>query len=348
MSDKIRDAFRQQAAFCRKSGSALTGQVLETLAVILNSETRTGARILNWPGDPMEDALKLRIAGGLNALARSGKDTQISQIYRDGDGDWEAIIGRVLREWDDWLYPWLDGPPQTNEVGRSGILYPGLMEIARRYGPTVELLELGASGGLNLNMDRFSYNLGGLTAGDPASEVRLAPEWKGLPPRRATVEIVARCGVDLQPLDLTHDSEANRMLAYVWPDQTERLVRAEAAISVLRQYPPLVDTGDAVEWIQAMLQRPQNMGVTRVVYHSSFLPYVSAESQTELKMVIEAAAANATTERPLAWMMKEPTEQIWEDKLMLRSWPGQGHLEILAEVHPHGAWINWLADSSNK
>jgi hypothetical protein len=345
MSDQILDDFEKQAAFCRETGSELTGRVLDALRVVMDHDSRTGSRILDWPGNPMEDALMLRITGGLNGLVRSGRDAELSALYRTGQGDWEAVIARVLREHDDWLYPWLDGPPQTNEVGRSGILYPGLMEIARRYGPDIELIELGASGGLNLNMDRFAYDLGGAKAGDPDATVRLWPEWTGPDPAIAPVNIVARRGVDLNPIDLTDDKAAERMLAYIWPDQTERLQRAEAAIAMLRAHTPVVDTGDAVGWLIERLAEPQAAGVTRVVYHSSFMPYLKPEARAAIKTAMFAAAKGATETRPLAWLMKEPTEVVVHDKLLLRSWPGDGggggRLEILAECHPHGKWIKW-------
>ena len=57
-------------------------------------------------------------------------------------------------------------PPQTNEVGRSGIVWPAMMAIANETGVSLRLLEVGASGGLNLQMDRFAYRFGGREAGD--------------------------------------------------------------------------------------------------------------------------------------------------------------------------------------
>lgn len=342
MADRIREAFTLQAAFCRETGSELTARVIEAVRDTMNHDTRTGARILDWPGDPMEDALKLRIAGGLNALARAGLDAELSTLYQAKTGDWDGIITRVLQDWDDWLCPWLDGPPQTNEVGRSGVLYPGLMEIARRYGPRVELLELGASGGLNLNMDRYGYMLGGAVAGVEDASVKLAPKWQGPDPAIAPVEVIGRKGVDLHPIDLTDDAQANRMLAYIWPDQSERLARAEAAIAALRAHPPRIETGDAADWIEARLAEPQASGVTRVVYHSSFWPYLPPPSRDRIRLAIKAAGERATNERPLAWLMKEPIEIVVYDKLMIRCWPGSGEREILADVHPHGAWVNWI------
>jgi hypothetical protein len=341
MIDTLRDAFALQAKFCRQTGSPLTASVLEALIAVMDRTTRTGARILDWPGDPMTDALKLRIAGGLNALARSGKDPELTALYAARDGDWPGVIGRVLSEYDDWLTPWLDNAPQTNEVARSGVLFPGMMEIARRFGPRLEILELGASGGLNLNMDRFAYDLGGVSAGEAGSAVRIVPAWSGPAPLAAPVEIVARRGVDLNPLDMTDPAVAQRMLAYIWPDQTDRVARAEAAIAVARAFPPPVEAGDGAAWIERALVKPQAEGVTRVVYHSVALQYFPPEGRARVRAAIEAAGAQATAERPLGWLSMEFPEVVTTAHLTLRCWPGDGATQMLALAHPHGAHVEW-------
>ncbi len=341
MTDAIRDAFRLQAGFCRQTGSELTGRILDALAVVLDRSTQTGAHILDWSGDPMIDALKLRIAGGLNALAREGRDVELSQLYAQRDGEFEAVLARILREHDDWLLPWLDSAPQTNEVARSGVLWPGMMAIAQRFGPDVEILELGASGGLNLNMDRFAYRLGETVSGSLDSLVRIAPAWNGVSPSPTKVRIVARAGVDLNPLDLTDDATANRMMAYIWPDQDDRIARASAAIALARAFPPPVEQGDGAEWIEQQLARPQPAGVTRVIYHSVALQYFPAEGRRRVHDAIHAAGDRATPERPLAWLSMEFPGQITTASLDLTCWPG-GETNTLATAHPHGASITWL------
>ena len=342
MSDAILDAFRLQATFCRSSGSALTADVLTALSLVMDRSNRTGARILDWPGDPMVDALKLRIAGGLNALARSGQDAELTALYAARTGDFTGILARVLRHWDDWLFPWLDSPPQTNEVARSGVLWPGMMEIARRFGPKVELLELGASGGLNLNMDRFGYDLGCMRSGDPQSAVQLAPAWDGPSPATAPLEIVARAGVDLNPLDLADPAVADRMLAYIWPDQEERVARAKAAIDLARRFPPPIAKADGADWIEAQLALPQSPGVTRVVFHSIALQYFPPEGRARVRTAIQAAGKRATPDRPLAWLSMEFIGQVITAELRLQCWPGSGETELLARTHPHGARVEWL------
>src|SRR4051812_46736171 len=82
-----------------------------------------------------------------------------------------------------------DSAPQTNEVGRSAVLMSGLLVLAETFPQPVELLELGASAGLNLVLDRYGYELGGVGAGDPASELQLKPEWKGPQPPGAAVKV---------------------------------------------------------------------------------------------------------------------------------------------------------------
>jgi hypothetical protein len=342
MSDAIRNAFRTQAAGCRAMNSPLTAEVLDTLAEILDHNSRTGARILDWPGDPMADALKLRIAGGLHALARSGQDAALAALYITGAGDFNAVLKRVLNEWDDWLYPWLDSPPQTNEVGRSAALMAGLMVAAKRLAMPIDLFELGSSAGLNLNLDRFRYSLGGLEAGPADAAVRLMPEWKGEAPVGQWPQIEARCGVDQNPLDVRDETVAARLLAYCWPDQHERLARLEAAIATGRAHPPAVEAGDAADWIERKLVEPQSEGIARIVMHSVFWQYMPAHAQVRTEAAILKAGEAATEDRPLGWLSFEPDPPaISPMQLRLRLWPSGEELH-LAACHPHGASINWL------
>ncbi len=338
--ETIRAAFRTQADFCRASKSPLTADVCLALSDTLDRTTRTGTAILDWPGDPMADALMMRITGGLNALARSGDDAALSAIYQARSGNIAGEISRVIRQWDERLLPWLDGPPQTNEVARSGMLYPGIMAVARRFGPDVELLELGSSAGLNLNLDRFGYDLGGVKAGDPASPLQLAPDWEGPPPMFAPVNVVSRRGIDQNPLDASQPEVAERLLAFVWPDQDLRLARIEAALALARQFPPHIERGDAAEWIEAQLDTPQAEGVTRIVFHSIVLQYLSPEGRKRVGTALAKAGARATERRPLAWASMEFYAQTPMSELRVTTWP-DGKTETLADCHPHGAAIRW-------
>jgi hypothetical protein len=342
MTDAIRDAFRTQARGSRALISNLTASVLDALAETLNHETRTGARILDWSGDPLADAMPLRIAGGLHALARSGNVAALKSLYQCRTGDFGPTIRNVLKDWDDWLYPWLDSPPQTNEVGRSGPLMAGLMVAAARLKLPIELLEIGASAGLNLNLDRFHYQMGGLSVGPDDAVVRIAPDWTGEAPKGEWPNIAMRAGVDQNPLNVRDSDVAEKLLAYCWADQDERLKRLEAAIGTAQTFPPTVDRGDAADWIEQKLAAEQEEGVARIIMHSVFWQYVPTPSQNRIEVAILAAGAAATPSRPLAWLSFEPEPlTIAPMQLTLKLWPS-GESIHLATCHPHGSTINWL------
>lgn len=342
MSDIVRQSFRKQALACRKLQSPLTAAVVEALADVLADDTNTGARVLAWQGDPLAEVVSLRLAGALHALARSGKDAELSALYAQQRGDFIGILRRVLRQWDDWLYPWLDNPPQTNEVGRSGALIAGLMVATEFLDMPIVLLEIGASAGLNLNLDRFHYDLGGLALGPADAKVRLKPEWQGNAPRGEWPHIVSRTGVDQNPLDVRDDGVAERLLAYCWPDQQERLARLEAAIKLARTFPPHIESGDAADWIEARLADPQAEGRARIVMHSVFWQYLPAPSQKRIEAAILGAASQASAASPLGWLSFEPNPgELGPMQLRLRLWPSRDNLH-LATCHPHGTTINWI------
>lgn len=342
MSNSVREAFRKQADHCRLLSSPMTAAVADALADILGNDTRTGARALAWPGDPLADVLPLRLAGGLHALARSGHDAGLAALYQNRNGDFAGVLARVLSDWDDWLCPWLDNPPQTNEVGRSTALMGGLMIAADRLNLPMELLEIGASAGLNLNLDRFRYNLGGLEIGPADSNVRLKPDWRGEPPQGQWPDIATRVGVDQNPLDIMDDGVSQRLLAYCWPDQQERLERLEAAIQIARSHPLNLESADAADWIEEKLAEPQAEDTARVVMHSVVWQYVPAPSQGRIGAAIERAGCTASTSRPILWLRFEPDPpELGPMQLRLTLWPSGKELH-LATCHPHGAAINWF------
>ncbi|MFO7159841.1 DUF2332 family protein, partial [Enterococcus faecium] len=84
-------------------------------------------------------------------------------------------MARALVEQAGFLSPWLNGPPQTNEVGRSAALMAGLLVLADQFHLPFAIYEMGASAGLNTVLDRYSFRLGQTEAGAAGSSVRLTP-----------------------------------------------------------------------------------------------------------------------------------------------------------------------------
>ncbi len=228
----VRTAFANQSAICTKAGAPFTGRLCRLVGERLDDSTRLGARILNWSGNPSHegDALPLRLMGGLHALARDGRDAAWSAVYppsvAPADEALWALLNGVLARHAVFIAPWLDGPPQTNEVGRSAALMAGLLVLADRFGLGFETYELGASAGLNSRLDHYAHDLGGVLVGDQASKVRLQPQWTGRAPPQAYVVIGQKHLVDLNPLDAT-DRVVMHTIAYQYfPPQAQDRIRA--------------------------------------------------------------------------------------------------------------------------
>ncbi|WP_293968323.1 DUF2332 family protein [Sphingomonas sp.] len=345
-----RDSFRWQAEFCAKSGMRIITRVCSGLADALDHTTRTGARVLGWPGDPIADALPLRLVGGVHALYRARRAPALVPLFEDEEHDpavIAAVIAQTLAAHDDALWAWLDGPPQTNEAARSAVLMSGLLALADRFrhglGTPVrfELLEIGSSAGLNLMIDRYGFDLGAVRVGPENPEILIAPEWRGAPPPDVRIEIASVRGVDKTPIDLSSEESAERLMAYVWVDQQDRIERTTRAIEMARADPPHLGEGDAADWVEARLAEPQPEGTARVLMHSIVWQYLPPEGQARIEAAMAMAGAAATPDRPLGWVAYEGERALKTHGLTIRSWPGAGETERLGSAHPHAAWISW-------
>jgi len=341
MSEAVRAAFTTQADWCRRLGGPFTARLCDRLAVVLDHSTATGAAVLSWQGDPVADALALRVAGGLNFRVRSGALPKLAAYYPPHDAGDDAALDAALHAAlaHDALLPWLVGAPQTNEVARSGVLMPGLLSIAAATGLPLALFELGASAGLNLRLDAYAYNLGGVRLSPSGAPIMLAPAWEGAPPPVADVRIVARHGVDLNPIDVRDADARARLLAYVWPEQTARVSRLAAALDAAAQDPAPVDRADAAGWVEQHVAPVA--GRATVVMHSIAFQYFPADTKARIKAHFTAQGARATSDAPLAWLRYEFEDAAQPPTLRLTLWPG-GEDGLLAHVHPHGASVQWL------
>ena len=344
----IAAAFLKQAEFCRLFAAPLTAAVCEAAVFALDNRSATGRAIIGWTGDAVADALMMRWTGGCNALVRVGRAPELAALYPPAALPSVEALAEALRQLladparDADLCGWLASPPQTNEVARSGVLMPGMMVIAAATGLPLRLFELGCSAGLNLNLDRFGYDLGGHAAGDSAAPVQLKPAWDGPQPPAAVVEVLARRGTDINPLDIADARVRERLLAYVWPDQPERVARAEAAIALAESLPPLIERADAADWLESQVA-PQP-GSVAVVFHSIAFQYFPPATKARIASHMAAQGARATPAAPLAWLRYEMDDASVAGlpTLRLTLWSGGAPDEqLLAHAHPHGSFVQW-------
>jgi len=343
----IAEAIAWQAEHAEQAGAPITGRVVRAQLAILRGSSTLGARMAGWPGLSLEDAMPLRVAGGLHFLHLSGAEPELAGVYSGAVSDQaevDAVIARTALKFDEELCGWLESPPQTNEAGRSSCVMAGLLWLAGRIGPEFELIEIGASAGINTMLHRYAYNLGGTLAGPPDSPMLLKPDWRGPPPPHADLRIAGVKGCDIAPVDLTDPAQALRLKAYIWADATERMVRMETAIAMARECPPDLVAADALAFVQAQLAQPQPDGRARVLFHSVMWQYLPQLTRAAITEAMEAAGASATAEKPLGWIRVETNRATFRHETLVRYWPGGGEWVQLAESHPHGAWVNWAGE----
>ena len=344
---RIENGIRWQAEHCRRNNAPVTARLIEAQVPLMKTDTAVSRRIANWPGLPLEDAMPLRLTGGFHHLLLTGDEQRLEPVYRGeitNQAAVDAIVAAVVADHDARLLPWLDGPPQTNEAGRSASFMAGLMWLSGRLGSRFELNELGASAGINSMMDRYHYNLGGVTAGPDDSPMQIKPEWRGPPPPDNPVEIVSIKGCDQAPIDLSDLHAALRVKSYVWPENADRIVRMDAAIALAVQKRPDVVQADALDWVLERLVAPQAEGITRVINHSIVWQYIPADKRAAITAVIEAAGAKVTPAKPLAWMMLETNRDTFAHELIIRYWPGGEATALLGQAQAHGAWVEWFGN----
>lgn len=339
----INTHFHNQAKACNNMGSPFTGLLCQQLLNLLDEKTATGRRIINWPGDPAADALALRLCGGLHSIVISNPVDPLGKIYPDGKNpQYEKILHTAIATHDETLCSWLDSPPQTNETGRSAALLPGLLEISRRCNLPIELIEIGSSAGLNLQLDQFYYRFGKSDWGNPASPVSLDPQMRGnLPDLSGTLQISSRSGCDISPINVANDFQQLRLRSYIWPDQQHRAERLDGAIKLALESPPRLLTMDAADYVE--LQLANRTGNTALVLmHSIVWQYLPQLTRQRIENTLHEYGSSADNSNPVYWLRlegfggKEPGA-----RLMFDSWPDH-KTEVLARSCFHGSWIEFV------
>ncbi|QXT40608.1 DUF2332 domain-containing protein [Gymnodinialimonas ceratoperidinii] len=336
---RLRDAFAFHAHACAILGSPFMVQLCNLFATRLHPGTPFTDRLFDWPGDvgPRGQSVPLRLCGALHALRLSG-DPTLAEVYPPHDASDDALwdaVAQTLTNHAEAIDRFIDSPPQTNEVRRASALIAAAHVIAAHHDLPLELSELGASAGLNLNFDRFALRIGAHFFGPEDAALTLTPTWNGPLPPATRPRIASRRGVDLNPLDPQRD--ALRLRAYLWPDQPERLALTEAALALP---PPPVDRADAIDWLEPRLA--PSPGHCRMIYTTVAWQYFPAAKQGEGLSLIEAAGRAATAQSPLAFVQMEDDGGARGAALTLRLWPGDLRLD-LGRVDFHGRWIDWSA-----
>ena len=122
----VREAIEWQYEHTSRGLAPRTARIVRAELAVLDTETETGRRMRDWPGTDLrtviDDALPLRLAGGLHHLFLTGDAPELAPVYSEELTDQpriDRIVTALVEKFDARLNPWLDGPPQTNEAGRD-------------------------------------------------------------------------------------------------------------------------------------------------------------------------------------------------------------------------------------
>ena len=240
---------------------------------------------------------------------------------------------------------------QTNEVTRCSNLLPAFCLAYQRGGNRpLNMIEIGSSAGLNLLWHRYCYHYGSVlmpedaVRGEQASPVHIHCQLGGLylPSLPKMLPRVACCqGIELVPRNLHSEADMRWIRAAIWPEEQARHHLLDAAITLARQTPLHLHTGDACERLPELLAAlPDDQ--TAVIWHS----YALHQGPMRVKEVIERQIEAASHRLPIYRISLEVVEASGP-KLELMTYE-KGALvtrEHLANCAIHGERMTWLLET---
>jgi hypothetical protein len=227
---------------------------------------------------------------------------------------------------------------QTNEPARCATLLPALAQLP---GP-LALIEVGASAGLTLLFDRYTYDYGDrVIAGSDPEAPTLHCGLRGPVPVPARVpEIAWRAGLDLNPLDVSSDDDVHWLSCLLWPGEGDRAERLALAVASARRSPPPVHRGDLLTDLPALVaQAPA--GATVVVYHSAVLAYVAPDDRERFASTVRGLGVTWFSNEAPGVVPGVPLDERNDGTFVL----ARDGAKALARTDGHGDWVEWLPAS---
>ncbi|HEY4252596.1 MAG TPA: DUF2332 domain-containing protein [Roseomonas sp.] len=222
---------------------------------------------------------------------------------------------------------------QTNEPARCATLLPVLARLPQ----PIALIEVGASAGLCLLLDRYGYDYGRFVL--PGAPVFACAANAATPLPAAVPQVIWRAGLDLNPLDITDPDQRAWLETLVWPGQPGRLARLRAAMAIAAEARPRLVRGDLrADLARLAAEAPRD--ATLVIFHTAVLSYVASLAERE------AFAADVTGFCD-AWIANEAPAVFPSVAARAGEAPaGRFLLSLngapLAWTDPHGAAIDWV------
>ena len=217
-----------------------------------------------------------------------------------------------------------------------------LAEVAKTSSAPIHLIEVGASAGVHLHVDRFGYLIGDRRYGLDGATVTVDSRWIGAHPPPALdpiPPIVTRVGIDLNPVPATDADQRRWLRALVWPENQADADLLEAALTSLAADPPTIIAGDAIE-VCPTLGRHLPRGEPRIVFHAATRMHVPASRQAAFDAAIDSVGDGG----PLFHAWQEPAaaphRYVADGRpVLVMHGPGRNQAEPLVQIDGHGQWV---------
>lgn len=337
--ETLADRFRAHAG----NSQHLYGYAMRGLAADWEAGGPTRLICRGYEDAPRGAVIQLRLLAGVFRLVLTGQAPELRPYYPCRGGTEPAsdawpVMREVIAAHVTELNQALTIAPQTNEVGRASALLAGLFEVVAATGlRRIRLLELGASAGLNLLLDRYYFQGRDWSFGPVDSPVQLIGAIEG-PVRPEPFEIVVRGGCDLHPVDA--GTAAGRLLltSFVWPFDLDRHVRLASALAVVAVHPLHIDQAPASDWLPGVLATA-DPDTLPVVWHSvTQLYWVPTELAAVEGILNHFGAEHRLAEVSMEFDLSGPRDA--KPELRTRLWdpeaPGSPWQRLLGTAHDHG------------
>lgn len=269
-----------------------------------------------------------------------------------------AYAELVERHQDELSHICATRTTQTNEPARAALLWPAFAFGAALFGAgSLDLIELGTSAGLLLLPDRYAYSYVDSRGhrrdagrADAPDELRFECELRDSEAPQLQADgpaIRSRTGIDLHPIDAADSDAVSWLRSCIWPEQTARLARLDAALAEAARVRPRLVRGDILATLPTVLSTVEGLA-TVVTSHA--LTYLTADARTQLVQQLHdygrehelLAVLNETVRHGADLFARVPAATGPQAALTVVAWrAGQATVVVAGRTGPHGSWLSW-------
>ncbi len=233
---------------------------------------------------------------------------------------------------------------QTNVLNRCAYLMPILS--SQFSGQKVNVIDVGASAGLNLNMDKYAYYYDGTYSfGNGEVAIQSNVEEGVMPAFSLPVSILNKVGIDQLPIDLTNNDNALWLKALIWADKVTRMKRLGQAIEIAGMENLNMRVGRTIDDFEEII-REQNPDIPLAIYHTHVLYQFSKEERMRFREMLDRVGRD----RDITYVAAESSlvhDQDWGLNgilvLLTTYTGGVKKCRMLAKTKGHADWIHWMS-----